>query len=103
MEAELHNLFPARSGTNRPRSDRTYGDVPGEPREFGTTCDFEVDTDNDVAEPPPDAGGDMARNLTMPRGILGTSLRNSESVPHASRRDNEIVFWPLIEIKSALN
>ncbi len=37
----------------------------------------------------------------MPRGVLETSLRNSESVPHASRPDNEIVFWPLIEIKSA--
>ena len=37
--------------------------------------------------------------LTMPRGVLGTSLRNTEFVPHASRRDNEIVFWPLIEIK----
>ncbi|MEE8099723.1 MAG: endonuclease [Hyphomicrobium sp.] len=35
--------------------------VAGEPREFGTTCDFEVDTDNDIAEPPPDARGDVAR------------------------------------------
>ncbi len=53
----------AGAGTNRARSDRTFGDVPGEPREFGTTCDFEVDTDNDVAEPPPDARGDIARAI----------------------------------------
>ena len=63
MEADLHNLFPARAGTNRARSDRTFGDVPGEPREFGATCDFEVDTHNDVAEPPPDARGDVARAI----------------------------------------
>ncbi len=27
MEVDLHNLFPGRSGTNRARSDRTFGDV----------------------------------------------------------------------------
>ncbi len=63
MEADLHNLFPARSGTNRARSDRTFGEVAGEPREFGTTCGFEVDIDNDVAEPPPGARGDVARAI----------------------------------------
>ncbi len=63
MEADLHNLFPARSGTNRARSDFTFGEVAGEPREFGTTCDVEVDTENDVSEPPPDARGDIARAI----------------------------------------
>jgi len=63
MEADLHNLFPARAGTNAARSNYTFGDVPGELREFGTTCDFEVDTDNDVAEPPPNARGDVARAI----------------------------------------
>ncbi len=63
MEADLHNLFPSRSGTNRARSKRSFGEVANEPREFGTTCDFEVDTVNDVAEPPPDARGDVARAI----------------------------------------
>ncbi len=49
MEADLHNLFPARAGTNGARSNRTFGEVAGELREFGTTCDFEIDTVNDIA------------------------------------------------------
>ncbi len=63
MEADLHNLFPARAGANRARCNFMFGEVAGEPREFGTTCDFEVDIDNDVAEPPPDARGDVARAI----------------------------------------
>ena len=29
-------------------------------------------------------------------------ISETEPVAHASRRDDEIVFWPLIEIKNAL-
>jgi deoxyribonuclease-1 len=44
MEADLHNLFPARAGTNGARSNFTFGEVANEPREFGLQCDFEIDT-----------------------------------------------------------
>ena len=63
MEADLHNLYPARAGTNGARSNMTFGDVPGEAREFGNTCDFEIDAVNRVAEPPPDARGNVARSI----------------------------------------
>lgn len=63
MEADLHNLWPARCGTNRSRSNRTFGEVTGELRDFGAMCDFEVDTNNDVAEPPPAVRGEIARSV----------------------------------------
>jgi endonuclease I len=61
MEADLHNLFPARSGTNRARSTRPFGQVENELREFGLGCDFEIDTEADLVEPPAEARGVVAR------------------------------------------
>jgi deoxyribonuclease-1 len=63
MEADLHNLYPTRAGTNGARSNMTFGDVPGEAREFGNKCDFEIDTMNRVVEPPPGARGNVARSI----------------------------------------
>lgn len=63
MEADLHNLYPATSGTNRARSNMVYGNVAGEKREFGNTCDFEIDKRRRVAEPPPNSRGNIARSL----------------------------------------
>ena len=42
MEADLHNLYPALASINRARSNYVFGEIPGEPREFGD-CDFERD------------------------------------------------------------
>ena len=102
MEADLHNLFPSRSGTNRARSNRSFGEVANEPREFGTTCDFEVDTVNDIAEPPLDARGDVARaifymhqeyGLPIQAGLLSIlKVWNQEDPPGAEeRRRNDAI------------
>ena len=63
MEADLHNLYPAGAGTNGARSNMVFGEVPGEAREFGNTCDFEIETVKRVAEPPPESRGNVARSI----------------------------------------
>jgi len=62
MEADLHNLYPALASINRARSNYVFGEIPGEPREFGD-CDFERDRDRRVAEPRPIAHGNVARAI----------------------------------------
>lgn len=42
MEADMYNLRPAAGGLNGLRSDYPYGEVEGEPRDFGP-CNFEFD------------------------------------------------------------
>ncbi|MBU1014771.1 MAG: endonuclease [Bacteroidetes bacterium] len=58
MEADLYNLVPALGEINGDRSNYSYAEIPGEPREYGA-CDFEVQ-DRKV-EPAPEIRGDIAR------------------------------------------
>ena len=60
MEADLHNLAPSVGELNADRSNHPYGEVPGEPREYGS-CDFEMGTNPKRAEPPAAVQGDVAR------------------------------------------
>lgn len=60
MEGDLMNLVPSVGELNADRSDREYGTVAGEPRAYGK-CDFEVDFDKDVVEPPDTRLGDIGR------------------------------------------
>jgi len=60
MEADLMNLVPSVGELNGDRSNRPYGIVEGEPRNYGA-CDFEVDFVRDVAEPRENIRGDIAR------------------------------------------
>ncbi|MFP4032136.1 MAG: endonuclease I family protein [Desulfococcaceae bacterium] len=60
MEADMHNLVPAVGLINQRRSNRPYGMIPGEPREFGR-CDFEVTSE--AAEPTDSVRGDIARTV----------------------------------------
>jgi deoxyribonuclease-1 len=60
MESDLHNLVPAVGELNGDRSNFRFGEVPGEPREYGA-CNFEVDFATDTAEPPENVRGDIAR------------------------------------------
>ncbi|MFP4309551.1 MAG: endonuclease I family protein [Desulfococcaceae bacterium] len=60
MEADMHNLVPAIGLINQRRSNRPYGMIPGEPREFGR-CDFEVTSE--AAEPTDSVRGDIARTV----------------------------------------
>ena len=102
MEADLHNLYPARAGTNGARSNHTFGEVSGERREFGMSCDFEVDTTNDVAEPSPRARGNVARVIFYMHQEYGLPIEatllpvlkvwNANDLPDGEerRRNNEI-------------
>jgi deoxyribonuclease-1 len=58
MEADLYNLLPAIGELNAARSNYPFGEVGGEPREFGR-CDFEVG--HRVVEPRNEIRGDLAR------------------------------------------
>ena len=62
IEADLHNLFPARRDLNDARGSYRFGMLQGEPRRFGR-CDFEVDQRRRVVEPAPGARGEIARAM----------------------------------------
>lgn len=63
IEADLHNLYPARSDVNHERSSFRFDEVRGERRDFGNACDFEVDYKARSAEPTPSARGEVARAM----------------------------------------
>jgi deoxyribonuclease-1 len=63
IEADLHNLFPARSDVNADRSVYRFGEVSGEHRRYGKSCDFEVNPRARVAEPAPEVRGEVARSM----------------------------------------
>ena len=56
--SDMHNLFPAIGEVNAHRSNYRYGEVQGEPREYGQ-CDVEIQ--DKVAEPDETIRGDIAR------------------------------------------
>jgi deoxyribonuclease-1 len=58
--SDLHNLVPAVGLINRKRSNYSWGYLDGEQREYGE-CDFEVDSENGMAEPRHEVRGDIAR------------------------------------------
>jgi len=68
MEADLHNLFPALAETNQARSNYIFSIIGSDddtrsyshPRAPGG-CDFEVDSENDLVEPPTVSRGEVAR------------------------------------------
>lgn len=62
IEADLHNLYPARSDINKARSNYRFAIIPGEQRAFGR-CDFEFDESHRTAEPAPVARGRIARAM----------------------------------------
>lgn len=63
IEADLHNLYPARSDVNQQRSSFPFGEISGEARHFGPRCDFEVDKRSGIAEPAPEVRGEVARAM----------------------------------------
>ncbi len=84
---DLHNLVPSIGQVNALRSNKRYGDIPGEERKLGP-CDFEWN--RTVAEPPTDKRGEIARiwlyyvsrhGLQLRQGELETFLQWSQSDP----------------------
>lgn len=63
IEADLHNLYPAREDVNKDRSSYRFGVVRGESRHYGAACDFEVSQRARVAEPAPTQRGEVARAM----------------------------------------
>ena len=63
IEADLHNLFPARTDVNKDRGAFRFGEVAGERRAYGQQCDFEIDRRARAVEPPPVSRGDVARAM----------------------------------------
>lgn len=61
MESDLHNLYPALAAINISRSNREFGEIPGELHLPLPSCDFER-VDN-LAEPRPKARGKIARAI----------------------------------------
>lgn len=62
IEADMHNLYPARSDINQARGSFPFGMIKGEARNFGR-CDFELDRRQRVVEPRPAARGNIARAM----------------------------------------
>lgn len=59
MEADMYNLVPAIGSLNAMRSDKPFGIIDGELREFGETIDMEITSD--VVEIMPSKRGNVAR------------------------------------------
>jgi len=62
IEADLHNLWPARTDVNDARGAFAFGEVRGEIWPF-RGCDFEVDERRRVVEPRPASRGEIARSM----------------------------------------
>lgn len=62
IEADLHNLYPARSDVNHARNNYRFAIISGEERPF-YGCDFEYDQNKRLAEPAPAARGKVARAM----------------------------------------
>ena len=78
MEADMHNLVPAIGEINGDRSNFPYGEVPNEPRAYGKDIDMEVDFKLDVAEPPTNRLGDIARVYLYMNSKYGMPLGKEE-------------------------
>jgi deoxyribonuclease-1 len=62
IEADMHNLYPARKDLNKARGSYPYREIRGE-RHVERGCDFEVDHRARVVEPRPAVRGDIARAM----------------------------------------
>lgn len=62
IEADLHNLYPARTEVNDARGAKRFGEIAGERRWRGG-CDFEVDDNQRAVEPRPAVRGEIARAM----------------------------------------
>ncbi len=101
MEADLHNLYPARADIYQARSNFRFGTIRGEEREFGD-CNFERDKDSHVVEPRPVTRGNIARTIFYMRDEYGLPIdhrdvellkkwnRTDPPTDHEMRRNNVI-------------
>lgn len=101
IEADLHNLFPARTEINDARGAMRYGEIPGE-RHWDGQCDFEVDEGRRAVEPRPAARGEIARAMFYMQdmydlvifnrqGALLKRWHRQDPVSAHERRRNEVI------------
>jgi deoxyribonuclease-1 len=75
--SDLYNLVPAVGQVNGDRSNYAWADLDGEPRAYGD-CDFEVDRESKLAEPPPAVRGDIARTYFYMEWQYGLPIGDTE-------------------------
>lgn len=78
IEADLHNLYPARTDINDQRSSFPFAEIKGEQRRYGN-CDFEFDPRRRVVEPRPAARGEIARAMFHMAESYGLEIRRKQA------------------------
>lgn len=73
IEADMHNLYPARKDINHARSSYTFTMIKGEKRRFGQ-CDIEIDRRRRQVEPRPASRGNIARAMFYMNDTYGLSI-----------------------------
>jgi deoxyribonuclease-1 len=73
IEADLHNIYPARTDANQRRGSTPFGDVPGEEHAIAG-CDIEVDERSRVTEPRPAVRGEIARAMFYVQQTYGMPI-----------------------------
>ena len=88
IEADLHNLYPARADVNDARSSFRFGEISGERRVFGD-CDFEFDARQRSVEPRPASRGEIARAMFYMHQQYGLTIfrRQGEMLLRWHRQD----------------
>jgi len=101
IEADLHNLWPARREVNEARGSHPFGLVAGERHAF-RGCDFEVDERARLVEPRPGARGEIARSMFYMATEYGLEIRErlgrtlqrwnrEDPVSEEERRRNDVI------------
>jgi len=88
MEADMYNLVPVIGALNALRSDKPYGIIDGEKREFGETLDVEINKDK--IEVMPSRRGDIARVLLYMNKKYGVKFPDHNNTINVLKKwDNE--------------
>ncbi len=104
IEADMHNLYPARQEINQARSSYAFSIISGERRSFGR-CDFEIDQHRRRIEPRPDVRGNIARAMFYMHHKYGLTIFKQqakllqkwhrEDPPDDEERRRNMVIWKI--------
>ena len=85
MIFDLHNIVPSVGQVNALRSDKRYGIIAGE--DLKLSCDFEWE--GDIAEPPAEKRGEVARIWLYMHSQHGVELKTGELLMYMSWSQND--------------
>ncbi len=74
LNADLHNIAPVISELHKKSARFFPGEIEGENRQFGG-CDFEINAENKILEPPDSKRGDLARTYLYLADAYGMRLK----------------------------